>query len=556
VSERILAIVPARGGSKGVRRKNLRLLHGRPLLYYILQTALQSRRIHDIVLTSEDDDILSYGAQFGVLLRQRPPALAQDDVPLAPVVRDALDWATQQRGPYSVVVRLQPTCPLLRPETLDRAIASFLAQDVDTLLAATDATHLMWREQDGHPVPDYAARVNRQQLPRRYRESGAFLIIRPQWVLAGDGIGPRVSIMELPEDEGLDIDTKTDWLVAEALLRRLRIAIVTSANAAVGMGHLYRTLTIADALLGHDIAFIAVDTDPQALALAREHGYAVVEAAPHEILDRLAALQPHVVINDVLDTTADYVRRQRDLGAFVVNFEDLGSGADEAHLVFNALYENSRPRETHRFGHAYFCLPEHFAYVPPAEFRDPPQTLLITFGGVDQNNLTCQTLDVLPAVLERAPLASVLVVVGPGYAHDADLAQALSRLPQPVADKVQVQRSVRNMAQVMRQADAAVTSNGRTVYELAAMGVPTISISQNDRETLHLFARYNRGVRYLGMASPRTPQQVQAALVEILTQPEARRAMREALLAADLRGGLNRVIGEIHDAYWRWKNAQ
>jgi len=240
----------------------------------------------------------------------------------------------------------------------------------------------------------------------------------------------------------------------------------------------------------------------------------------------------------------------------VVNFEDLGSGADEAHLVFNALYENSRPRETHRFGHAYFCLPEHFAYVPPAEFRDPPQTLLITFGGVDQNNLTCQTLDVLPAVLERAPLASVLVVVGPGYMHDADLAQALSRLPQPVADKVQVQRSVRNMAQVMRQADAAVTSNGRTVYELAAMGVPTISISQNDRETLHLFARYNRGVRYLGMASPRTPQQVQAALVEILTQPEARRAMREALLAADLRGGLNRVIGEIHDAYWRWKNAQ
>lgn len=556
MSERILAIIPARGGSKGVRRKNLRLLNGRPLLYYILHTALNSQRITDIVLTSEDEDILAYGARFGVLLRQRPPALAEDDVPLAPVVRDALDWATAQRGPYSLVVRLQPTCPLLRPETLDRAIATFQAQDVDTLLAATDATHLMWREEGGRLVPDYPARVNRQQLPRRFRESGAFFITRPEWVQAGDGIGPRVSILELPEEEGLDIDTRTDWLIAEALMRKLRIAIVTVANASVGLGHLYRMLTIAGALLGHDITVVAVDTEARHLALMQEQGYAVVEAGQGEILDRLAALRPNLIINDILDTTADYVRRQRDLGAFVVNFEDLGSGADEAHLVFNALYENSHPKETHRFGHAYFCLPEHFAYVPPAEFRDPPQALLITFGGVDQNNLTCGILGVLPRVLDEAPLARVDVVVGPGYGHDAELALALADLPRAVAEKVQVQRSVRNMAKVMRLADVAVTSNGRTVYELAAMGVPTISISQNDRETLHLFSRYNRGVRYLGMASPRTPEMARAALIEILTQPDLRRAMREALLQTDLRGGLNRVVGEIQSEYWRWKNAQ
>ncbi|MGB9594240.1 MAG: hypothetical protein ACPL7R_08900, partial [Anaerolineae bacterium] len=170
--------------------------------------------------------------------------------------------------------------------------------------------------------------------------------------------------------------------------------------------------------------------------------------------------------------------------------------------------------------------------------------------------LTCQVLGVLPRVLDETPLTRVDVIVGPGYAHDAELAQALAALPRAVAEKVQVQRSVRNMAKVMRQADVAVTSNGRTVYELAAMGVPTISISQNDRETLHLFSRYNKGVRYLGMASPRTPEMAQAALIEILMQPDVRRAMREALLAADLRGGLNRVVGEIHSEYWRWKNAQ
>ena len=556
MSDRILAIVPARGGSKGVRRKNLRLLNGRPLLYYTLKMALGSQRIHDVVLTSEDEDILAYGRQFGVLLRQRPPALAEDHVTLAPVVKDALDWVAMEKGPYSLVVRLQPTCPLLQPETLDRAIESFLKQGVDTLLSVVEDTHLMWREQDGRTVPDYAERVNRQRLPRRYRESGAFFITRPEFVTESGGFGPRVSVLEISAEEGVDIDTRADWLVAEALLRKLRIAIVTSSNSSVGTGHLYRMLTLADSLLGHDIAFVAVDTDDRGLSLIEEHGYPVAQAHPGETLGRLAALRADIIVNDTLDTRAEDIRRQKELGAFVVNFEDLGSGSDEAHLVFNALYENSQPKSFHRFGHEYFCLPWRFASVSPADFRHPAETLLITFGGVDLNNLTCQVIGILPAVLEAAPILSVQVVLGLGYPHDAELGEAMRRLPKAVAGKIDIQRNVKNMATVMRQADLAVTSNGRTVYELAAMGVPTISISQNDRETMHLFARYSSGVRYLGMASAQTPQQVQEALVDILSRPELRRAMRDALLQTDLRSGLSRVLDEIQREYWRWKNAQ
>ena len=556
MSERILAIIPARGGSKGVRRKNLRLLNGRPLLYYALKTALNSRLIDDVVLTSDDEDILAYGEQFGVLLRRRPHDLAEDHVTLAPVVKDALEWATAERGPYSAVVRLQPTCPLLRLDTLDRAIETFLEQRLDTLLAVMDDTHLTWREQGGRPVPEYAERVNRQWLPRRYRESGAFFIARAEHMRDSGGFGPKLSVFEVSAEEGLDIDTKTDWLVAEALMRKLRFALVTSCNPPIGMGHLYRMLTIADALLGHDITFVAVDTDEKGLGLIADHGYPFIQARADESLARLAGLRPDIVINDTLDTRAEAIIAQKELGAFIVNFEDLGSGSHEAHLVFNALYENSHPLETHRFGHAYFCLPAHFLPVPPAEFRQPPQTLLITFGGVDQNNLTCQALGVLPAVLHAVPLSSVRVVLGPGYPHDGELQAALAGLPPAVQEKVQVQRSVKNMATIMQQADIAVTPNGRTVYELAAMGVPTISISQNDRETLHLFARYNRGIRYLGMASPRTPQQIQEALVEILQQPDLRRQMREALLQTDLRSGLRRVVDEIQSEYWRWKHAQ
>lgn len=553
---RVLAVIPARGGSREIPRKNLRLLNGRPLLAYQIENALQSQHVTDVVVTSEDSLILDYAAGLGVSVRQRPAALAEDAVTLDPVVFDAVEFMEDRTGKrYDVVVTLQPTSPLLTVKTLDRAFRTFLDDGPGTLIPVVDATHLYWKEREGTVVPDYRERANRQWLPRTYRETGAFLLTRREHVTRNSRMGEEVSVFPVDGAEASDIDTQMDWIAAESAVRRLVIAFVVNGNHEVGLGHLYRTLALADRFVGHGVVFLTTASDDHALALIEGAGYSVRREAETSLGKALEETGVDLVMNDILDTKAEYIQELRERGLFVVNFEDLGRGADEAHLVFNALYEQSHPKPTHRFGHEYECLSDRFLLYHPIEFRQPPRTLLLTFGGVDQNDLTRTILELTPRILKATPLERVIAIVGPGYAH----ATALQKTEKTLEGyDVEVHPSVENMPALMRRGDLAVTSNGRTVYELAAMGIPTISIAQNDRETTHLFSRDAGGVRYLGAAPAVSSRTILEAITDIAVNEKVRHAMSKAQLeeAGVLRGGTTRTVNEILTGYWRWRDAR
>lgn len=549
----ILAVIPARGGSKGIPRKNIRLLNGKPLIYYQLKNALKSKYIDDIVVTSDDEDILDYASNYDVYLRKRPSELAKDDVTLDPVIYDAVNYMENMlMKKYDIVVTLQPTSPLLRPETLDEAIRYFIENDLDTLVPVVDATHLYWREVNGKIVPDFKERLNRQYLPKRYKETGAFLISKREFIRENSRFGKKVDIFILDEIEGVDIDTPLDWLIADTLLKRLTILFVVNGNEKIGMGHIYRTITLADRLMGHNILFLTWDSDEKALKLLKDHNYKVISTSKENLLDVISDIKPNIVINDILDTETEYIKKLKKLGCFVVNFEDLGEGADEAHLVFNALYEKTNPKPTHKFGYEYECLNEKFYLYPPIEFRENPETLFICFGGVDQNNLTCRVLSTVPDLIKETTIDKIIVVVGPGYRYKEELDRIIANLE----GNIKVYQNVRNMPKLMKEADIAITSNGRTIYELTAMGIPTISIAQNDRETLHLFARYHPGIRYLGIACTVSDRDIIEAIKEIANNQDLRKKMYLAQIKASkiIRQGIERVINEIMASYWRWRN--
>lgn len=549
----ILAVIPARGGSKGIPRKNIRLLNGKPLIYYQLKNALKSKYIDDIVVTSDDEDILDYASNYDVYLRKRPSELAKDDVTLDPVIYDAVNYMENMlMKKYDIVVTLQPTSPLLRPETLDEAIRYFIENDLDTLVPVVDATHLYWREVNGKIVPDFKERLNRQYLPKKYKETGAFLISKREFIRENSRFGKKVDIFILDEIEGVDIDTPLDWLIADTLLKRLTIVFVVNGNEKIGMGHIYRTITLADRLMGHNILFLTWDSDEKALKLLKDHNYKVISTSKENLLDVISDIKPNIVINDILDTETEYIKKLKKLGCFVVNFEDLGEGADEAHLVFNALYEKTNPKPTHKFGYEYECLNEKFYLYPPIEFRENPETLFICFGGVDQNNLTCRVLSTVPDLIKETTIDKIIVVVGPGYRYKEELDRIIANLE----GNIKVYQNVRNMPKLMKEADIAITSNGRTIYELTAMGIPTISIAQNDRETLHLFARYHPGIRYLGIACTVSDRDIIEAIKEIANNQDLRKKMYLAQIKASriIRQGIERVINEIMASYWRWRN--
>lgn len=556
MSWKILAVIPARGGSKGIPRKNIRLLNGKPLIYYQIKNALESKYINDIVVTSDDEDILDYASNFDVYLRKRPPELAKDDITLDPVVYDAVNYMEHiLMKKYDIVVTLQPTSPLLKPETLDKAIKYLIDKNLDTLIPVVDATHLYWKDENGKIVPDFKERLNRQYLPKKYIETGAFLITKREFVKKNSRFGKRIDVFILNEIEGVDIDTPLDWLIAETLMKRLTILFVVSGNEKIGMGHVYRTITLADKFIGHNILFLTWDSDEKALKLIKNHNYKVIITSKEDLLNIISNIKPDIVINDILDTEVEYIKRLKELGCFVVNFEDLGEGADEAHLVFNALYEKTNPKPTHKFGYEYECLNEKFYLYPPIKFKEYPETLFVCFGGVDQNNLTCKVLNIVPDLIKETTIRNIIVVIGPGYRYKEELNKVVASLDKHNI-KIKLYQNVSNMPKLMREADIAITSNGRTIYELTAMGIPTISIAQNDRETLHLFARYHSGIKYLGIAYTVSDKDILDAIKEIANNHNLRKKMYLSQIKASkvIRQGIERVINEIMAAYWRWKN--
>ena len=176
--------------------------------------------------------------------------------------------------------------------SLDKAIEKFRDENLDTLLPVVDATHLYWKKENDKLSPDYEARLNRQWLPKKYKEAGAFLITKREFVKEDSRFGENVDIFILEETEGLDIDTEMDFLIAETAIKRLKITFIVNGNNDIGMGHVYRTLTLADGLLGHDITFIMTDSGEISINLIKERGYNVISTKKDSLFNLLDDINP------------------------------------------------------------------------------------------------------------------------------------------------------------------------------------------------------------------------------------------------------------------------
>jgi len=538
-----IAIIPARGGSKGIIRKNLRFFNYQPLIYYVIQNALNCEKIHDVVVTSESDEIIEYCRRFDIKIRKRPAFLSGDETTLDPVIYDTVVWFENEFYNVDNIITLQPTSPLLTVRTLSEAIDKFETSELDTLISVEDDTNLGWIEKDGTLVENYEKRVNRQWLTKKYKETGAFLISKRSVINENTRIGQKIGVYAVPKYESLDIDDEIDWNIAENLSKRLKILFVTSANPEIGMGHIHRCITLANNFIGHTRDFLVFNTFDRGKSLLKENNYSYIEV--NDITQIGLYIDRYdIIINDFLDTSNDYMGILSN--KFAVNFEDLGEGADKANIVFNALYELSNPKENHRFGWKYFILDDKILIKTPNAFNEEVRQILITFGGIDQNNLTLKTLRALES-LNHSNI-KIKVILGPGYAHKKDLDNFLENSNLDC----RVLSEVKDMGKEMQNIDLAITSNGRTVYELAAMNIPTISISQNDRETMHLFSRYSKGVSYLGISCNVDEDFLSYRIRELIENKEKRYKMYKSLSNTNIRKGIKRVKDDIINSYWRW----
>ena len=146
---KILAVIPARAGSKGIPNKNIRIIGGRPLVYYSIKNALDSDYITDVIVSTDSDAVRIIAEQMGAKVKWRNSDLCGDAVTLDAVIADAIPEETE----WDYIVTMQPTSPTLRVGTLDAAIKYTIDNGFDTVISAINAPHLSWGEKEGKKVP-------------------------------------------------------------------------------------------------------------------------------------------------------------------------------------------------------------------------------------------------------------------------------------------------------------------------------------------------------------------------------------------------------------------
>lgn len=434
------ALIPARGGSKEVRNKNLQLVGGKPLVIRSIEL-LKLAGIEEIVVSTDSNEIWStvlshYGEQ--VKLIHRDPLLALDTATVDDVVADYI----KRHAPERLLV-LQPSTYGLDPAHVLKLIK--VADHVKKNLVGTvDSSHIYWKGK----LPIVKERKNRQTLAPVQKEIGLRAYANPGELK----LGP------LPLDASvIEIDTVADLRAAQSNAATRTVIIEFAAEPNMGLGHLYRSMAIRDALAHHETYLVSTAaTTETARVLAGAY-----HASPPETSNS------GVWILDTLDTDAAYVLDLKGRGWKVVTLEDEGSGMIYADATINSLYGSG----THN-GVDYAVLRPEFTGLPPFEVKEEARDVLISFGGEDPKDL------------------------GPTVQQYFVGSQLNTTWLFPPANQL----TVNHMAASMMAHDLLITSAGRTLYEAAAVGIPTIAIAANQREARHLHLGPMYGNVYMGLA--------------------------------------------------------
>jgi CMP-N-acetylneuraminic acid synthetase len=221
-----IAIIPARGGSKGIPRKNIRLLGGKPLIAYTIETALKSKYIDIVVVSTEDEEIAGISKKFGAEVIERPEELAGDESPTIDAIKHVIQ-TLREKDNYNpdIVVLLQPTTPLRIVEDINNAVELFLNNDCESVVSVCKANpYWCLTIKDKHLEPtfgwDYFYK-RRQDLLHSYSLNGVIYITTIENLNKYNSFfNKKIIPYIMPYERSIDIDEEIDFKLAEFFLRR------------------------------------------------------------------------------------------------------------------------------------------------------------------------------------------------------------------------------------------------------------------------------------------------------------------------------------------------
>ena len=221
----IVAIIPARGGSKGLPKKNLVEVCGQPLISWSIEQAKSSNLISSTWVTSDDEEILNTAEKFGAFTINRPPELALDNSSSESAWIHAIDYIKKMNKNVDIVVGMQGTSPIREPDDLDKAISLFIDKKFDSLLTVTELEdYFIWNYDSKfncHPKNyDLNNRKPRQELKKSYLENGSFYIFKPSLLKKNNNrLSGKIGMYLMDKYKSFQIDNEEDLKICSGIMK-------------------------------------------------------------------------------------------------------------------------------------------------------------------------------------------------------------------------------------------------------------------------------------------------------------------------------------------------
>jgi len=490
----VLCVIPARGSGDTVPYINIKEFGNKPLLAHTIEVAKECDFIGRIIVSTESHRIANIAQEYGAEVPfLRPKALSESKANLNDVIKSLINELKNRDGwQPDVIISLAPNCPLRSINDLLHCWQLFIQdENIQAVISVVKDQSVLWEERNGVFVNLHSRKINKRGLRADqkplFRENGAIYIYTQQLLFNEKAGAENIRLYPMSKRNGMQIITLSDFWAAERLLWIPRIMFFTKGDNKLGMGHVISSLRIAKQIKKMDniqIEFLMTFGHSEGVYKVLQEGFSITLAKNDKIevlLKHIQIFSPSIFVIDLPRVDLKLINAIKKLGikcaTVLDSLYDLKGEGILADIIVAFLDEQRDMRVEYFAGPKYTPLDKSFTKLSQKNknIREKCKNILLTFGGSDPTGLTLKSIDALNIVNGRH---EINIVIGPAYTQHKRLKESLKHF----SHKYRVYHSPKNIPELIYEADFAICSGGRTIYELAALGTPAIIMSHNRRE--------------------------------------------------------------------------
>jgi spore coat polysaccharide biosynthesis predicted glycosyltransferase SpsG/CMP-N-acetylneuraminic acid synthetase len=535
--KRNLIIILARKGTKNITRQNIRLVNGKPLIYYIIKKC-QEVKIADIFISTDSDEIKELSELYGIKWIDRPKLLTKNNTSIEKIVYDSLIQLKEKNLNYEKCLILNPHYPLIKISTIKKFFSEL-----------NNKKEIIFGFQNDNETKYIKIEKNRRikSLDKNIAEQRKILSLNCNSFLSKKKFSNAKYGIELEKSEKFSPNSYHDFGILENILDRKKILVRVDGSKLIGLGHVYNMLTILNQFRNEEILILMDKKNSLGKEKFKENLFDVnLISNQIDLFTQIQKFKPDIIFNDILNTDIKYIKKLKKENIFIVNFEDLGKGRIYSDLIFNPIFSTTSKLSNEFYGSKFACVRDEFRVFCRAKIRKKIKKISITLGGVDNDDNTFKIIEIIKNNKILTDI-TINVILGFGFKHKEKLMKLINSMKKEKY-KIKIIEKTDFISKYILDSDFVIVANGRTIFEIGSLKIPMISLSVNSREKQHNFVNEAKTGYQINMKDKSMEKEL-INCINNMKKIEKRRIFLDNLEKIDLKNGIERVVHIINYAY-------